>query len=74
MDNTILKYIPEMLMGEELNRKLEILPDYDAAIVNRPATERLIALQDIFQIFIPTQMGREIYSKMYLALLPRESI
>lgn len=69
MDNTILKYIPEMLMGEELNRKLEILPDYDAAIVNRPATERLIALQDIFQIFIPTQMGREIYSKMYLALL-----
>lgn len=31
--------------------------------------ERLIALQDIYQIFIPNKMSREIYSKLYLSLL-----
>ena len=31
--------------------------------------ERLIALQDLYSVYIPTDMSREIYSKLYLALL-----
>ena len=67
--NDYVKYMPEMLTGESLDKKLQILPDYDAGIRNASATERLVALQDLYSVFIPNQMSREIYSKLYLSLL-----
>ena len=67
--NDILKTMPEMYMGQILDEKLCILPKYDEAIRNGSIPERLIALQDMYQIFIPNRMSREIYSKLYLSLL-----
>jgi hypothetical protein len=65
----ILQYIPPMLSGKELDKKLAVFPAYDKSIIAKNMTERLIALQDIYQIFIPSAMSREIYAKLYLALL-----
>ena len=41
--NDVVKFMPEMLIGDELDKKLQILPDYDAGIRNASATERLVA-------------------------------
>jgi hypothetical protein len=65
----ILKCMPKMLSGKELDEKLAILPTYNKSIIEKSTTERLIAMQDIYQIFIPNAMSREIYIKLYLALL-----
>ena len=65
----ILKCMPKMLSGKELDEKLAILPTYNKSIIEKSMTERLIAMQDIYQIFIPNAMSREIYTKLYLALL-----
>lgn len=67
--NDVLKTMPEMIMGQALDNKLCILPEYDETIRQKSIPERLIALQDIYQIFIPNKMSREIYSKLYLSLL-----
>lgn len=68
MDN-MFNYLPEMLTGSDLDNALKILPDYDEKTKEKSTPERLIALQSIYRIFIPSQMSREIYSKMYLSLL-----
>ena len=67
--NDVLKIMPEMIMGQALDDKLCILPEYDETIRQKSIPERLIALQDIYQIFIPNKMSREIYSKLYLSML-----
>ena len=70
MDNmNLVKKLPPMLSGSELEQALTILPEYDPAIVNENEAMRLIALTDIYKVFVPNQMSREIYSKLYLALL-----
>ena len=70
MDNiSLVKKLPPMLSGNELEKALTILPEYDPAIVNENDAIRLIALTDIYKVFVPNQMSREIYSKLYLALL-----
>lgn len=65
----VMKLIPEMLAGEELMKALTVLPQYDKGIRNRSETERLIALNDLYNVYIPNAMSTEIYSKMYLALI-----
>ena len=67
--NDILRTLPEMITGSELDNRLCILPKYDENIRYKSVPERLIALQDIYRIFIPNKMSREIYSKLYLSLL-----
>ena len=70
MDNlTLIKKLPPMISGEELDSALTILPEYDPAILNEPDAMRLIALTDLYKIFVPNQMSKEIYCKLYLALL-----
>ncbi|MBQ5657875.1 MAG: TniB family NTP-binding protein [Bacteroidaceae bacterium] len=70
MDNmSLIQKMPPMLSGSELERALTILPEYDPAIVNANEAMRLIALTDLYKVFVPNQMSREIYSKLYLALL-----
>ena len=70
MDNmSLVRKLPPMLSGSELERALTILPEYDPAIVNENEAVRLIALTDLYKVFAPNQMSREIYSKLYLALL-----
>ena len=70
MDNiSLVKKLPPMLSGNELEKALTILPEYDPAIINANEAMRLIALTDLYKVFVPNQMSREIYSKSYLALL-----
>ena len=68
-DMNLIKKLPPMLSGSELERALTILPEYDPAIMNENEAMRLIALTDIYKVFVPNQMSKEIYSKLYLALL-----
>ena len=67
--NDILRILPELITGSELDNRLCILPEYDESMRNKSIPERLIALQDIYCVFIPNKMSREIYSKLYLSLL-----
>lgn len=61
--------LPEMKSGNELISALSIIPEYDESICTQNQAVRLMALSDLYQIYIPSQMSLEIYSKLYLALL-----
>lgn len=69
MDNKIMSQLPSMKSEKELYSELLNLPMYDGSICQSNSTERLIALSDIYDIYIPSEMTYEIYSKLYLALL-----
>ena len=64
----VMDIMPQMLAGEALDAALRIAPDYDERIRGAAETERLIALQDLYNEYIPTEMSREIYARLYLAL------
>lgn len=61
--------LPPMLSGTDLHSALQVLPPFDGNIQKQDAATRLIALSDLYQIYLPSQMSVEIYSKLYLALL-----
>ena len=61
--------LPEIKSGNELISALSIIPEYDETICQQNQAVRLMALSDLYQIYIPSQMSLEIYSKLYLALL-----
>lgn len=61
--------LPEMKSGNELISALSIIPEYDETICQQNQAVRLMALSDLYQIYVPSQMSLEIYSKLYLALL-----
>lgn len=65
----LIKKLPPMLSGNELEQALTILPEYDPAIVNENEAIRLIALSELYKVYVPNQMSKEIYCKLYLALL-----
>lgn len=65
----IVEKMPPMLSGKELISSLAVFPEYDTSIRESSVSERLIALSDLYSIFIPSKMSQEIYSKLYLALL-----
>lgn len=68
MENLVMQ-MPKMLMGKELEEAMRFLPPYDPQICNADSATRLMALNDIAEIYIPSQMSYEIYSKIYLAML-----
>ncbi len=65
----IINSLPRMKSGNELTEALEVLPEYNSEICNADVPVRLMALSDLYRIYIPSQMSLEIYSKLYLALL-----
>lgn len=65
----LIKQMPEMLSGKELYEKLADIPVYDETIREKSQTERLMALSTLYDIYLPSEMSVEIYSKLYLALL-----
>ena len=65
----IINVLPHMKSGVELRSALEVLPEYDAAICDADAPVRLMALSDLYRVYVPSQMSLEIYSKLYLALM-----
>lgn len=64
-----VKAMPKMLAGSELASALTILPEYDGSIRNESEAVRLMALSDLYRIYLPSRMSMEIYSKLYLSLL-----
>jgi len=69
MSEKLRDFMPQMLTGSLLDEALRIMPEYSASIRKASEADRLIALQDIYSVYIPTDMSREVYSKLYLALL-----
>lgn len=69
MENDIIKALPEMLSGDALLTALAVFPSYNKSICKEEQSTRLIALSDIYKVFVPSQMAMEIYSKLYLSLL-----
>ncbi len=67
--NEIIKALPEMKMGEDITNELSVLPIYDKNIIYENQTIRLMALSDLYNIYIPSDMSTEIYCKLYLALI-----
>ena len=65
----LMMQMPKMMMGKELEAAMLSLPEYDPAIRNADAAVRLMALNDIMDIYVPSQMSYEIYSKIYMAML-----
>ncbi len=65
----VIRILPPMKSGSELLSALEVLPEYDAAICDADAPVRLVALSDLYRVYVPNQMSLEIYSKLYLALM-----
>ncbi len=65
----ILTLLPEMKSGKELASEMAILPKYNENVRNENQAIRLMALSDLYNVYIPSAMSMEIYSKLYLALL-----
>lgn len=65
----IINVLPRMKSGDDLITALEVLPEYNPEIRNTDSSVRLMALSDLYRVYIPSQMSLEIYSKLYLALL-----
>lgn len=58
-----------MKTSEELINSLKVLPDYSENICDEDSVTRLVALSDLYKIYIPSFMSVEIYSKLYLSLI-----
>lgn len=67
--NNIINQLTKMKLGNDLIGELKALPPYNKNIRNEDKATRLVALSDIYNIYIPSAMSVEIYSKLYLALL-----
>lgn len=59
--------LPPMLAGETLNNRLACYPKYDPEIRNGNASERLLGLSSLYDVYIPGTLSVEVYSKLYLA-------
>lgn len=68
--NKVIKELPDMLSGKELQKAMSIIPKYDKQIQeNGNMAERLLKLSDLYSVYIPSQMSTEIYSKLYLGII-----
>lgn len=65
----ILNLLPPMLSGDALKDALKVSPVFDDDITQMPQALRLIRLSQLYDIFVPSRMAEEIYSKLYLAML-----
>ncbi len=61
--------LPSMQSGTELVSDMTILPAYSENIRKENQAIRLMALSDIYKIYVPSDMSVEIYNKLYIALL-----
>ena len=67
--NNIIEKIPKMLSGDELTKHLNNLPKYNKNIIEEDKATRLIELDNIYNIYIASEMTIEIYNKIYLSIL-----
>ena len=69
MNNDFTNFLPEMKTGDNLISALTVLPDYNEGVRLQNEAIRLVALSDVYKIYLPSSMSTEIYSKLYLALI-----
>lgn len=69
MNEELLNALPPMLSGDELLTALSNFPPLDKDIDRMSKPARLIALANLYNIYVPSKMSLEIYSKLYLAML-----
>lgn len=62
MDEKILENIPPMLVGKELIDALGVEPIYEKEIKVQSPADRLIALNTIYDFYMPSNMSQEIYT------------
>ena len=65
----LVKQIPAMLTGKELEDALWVRPEYDSSIRKAGAAERLLALDNIYKLYIPSNLSVEVYNKIYLSII-----
>lgn len=65
----LISKLPPMKTGADLTKALEDIPPYSEDVRNADTTTRLMALSELYNIYIPSSMSHEIYSKLYLALI-----
>ena len=65
----LIRKLPPMKTGAELTKALEDIPLYSEDVRNADTTTRLMALSELYNIYIPSSMSHEIYSKLYLAMI-----
>lgn len=69
MNGKLLSQLPDFLCGDELIKQLQILPNYNIDISNETMPTRLLALSELYDIYIPSQLSVDVYNKLYMALL-----
>ena len=67
MMSNLLTKLNDYYSGVMLIDKLTVLPEYNYKATS--LTERMIALLDIYKIFIPNDTTIDIYNRLYLALI-----
>jgi len=67
IENDYSKMMPRMLSGEELMNTLKVIPQYSPSFKEMTTPERLLRLSDIYKIYLPSAMSKEIYNRLYLA-------
>lgn len=65
--NDFIKQLRPLLEGETLRKELTVLPEVKASFSSK--AERLIALLDIYKIYIPNEATIDVYTRLYLAVL-----
>lgn len=65
----LVDFLPKMKTSDELIESLKILPEYSEDICQEDSVTRLVALSDLYKIYVPSFMSVEIYSKLYLSLI-----
>ena len=61
--------LPKMITGHVLEKEMLILPDYDDSVRNLDSASRLVHLTELEELFVPSPMACEIYTKIYLAMV-----
>ena len=65
--NDLKEQLNPFLCGDELTEALTVLPPYREGLTAIP--DRLMALLDIYKIFLPGKSTQDIYNRLYLAIL-----
>ena len=65
--NDLKEQLNPFLCGDELTEALTVLPPYREGLTAIP--DRLMALLDIYKIFLPGKSTQDIYNRLNLAIL-----
>ena len=58
MNGKLLSQLPDFLCENELVERLKILPNYNINIANETMPTRLLALSELYDIYIPSQLSK----------------